>query len=261
MRNSVLLFSTLLTFGVLTSPIAADPLFNGYPDTLVSATPASFTSDAQKLLGAPDNDIVVFSDSTEATYGAFGTTISYDRNSLASLIDVSLGTLADADFIAFDANGVDAGAGQFETSVWTFDDGTTTLVHNHDFFDGSNGPVLANNELVDVGSSYNSLFGTSFANGQDFGVILFDLSDSGIDTANPNFEVTLRGGGTPGTGAPDVTLLAITNAVPEPSSLALLATGVVGLLAYRRRQRKLTLLPHAKFVNRRRADATDKSCD
>ena len=222
------IFVTLLLTGMSTGLYAA---VITQPGILISTNPASFSIDAANLLANPNNNPVQFLSGTQATFGSFQSIVTYDSNDLALLLGVSLATLVNTDFIAFDSNGINSGGGGFEDSVWSFTDGLNTLNHNHDFLDGQNGPVLANNEQLNIGVQYNSLFGTSFAGGLDFGVILFDLSSFGIDVTSPDFQVTLQGGGLScGNECPDVTFMGTASTVPIASAALLLFTGLLGFV-------------------------------
>jgi hypothetical protein len=222
---------------ISTSPDAATITNIAQPTILVSTNPASFFIDAANLLVNPNNNPVEFSSSTHAAFGGLEVFRAYDSNNLASLLGVPQTILSNTDFIAFDNNGQNSGGGGFEDSVWSFTDGVNSLTHNHDFLDGLNGPVLANNEQLNVGDQYNSVFGTSFSNGEDFGVLLFDLSSSGIDVKSSNFEVTLQGGGlTCGNECPDVTFMGTVSTVPIPSALVLFFSGLLGLSSLIRRR-------------------------
>ncbi len=208
------------------------------PTTLISTNPELFASDAANLVVNPNNNAVQFSRNTQATFGSFEPISTSDVNNLALLLGVSPAVLFNTDFIAFDDNGVNVGAGGFEDSFWSFTDGVNMLTHNHDFLDGPNGPVLANNERIDVGDQYNSIFGTSFASGEDLGVILFDLSAFGLDVNSSNFRVALEGGGLScGNECPDVTFMGTVSTVPIPPALWLFFGGLLGLLGIARRGR------------------------
>ena len=207
----------------------------GQPGILISTNPASFSIVAENILANPNNTPVEFSSDTQAIFGGFKSIANSDSNDLALLLGVSLATLSNTDFIAFDGNGIDSGGGGFEDSVWSFTDGVNTLNHSHDFLDGQNGPVLANSAQIDIGVQYNSLFGTSFASGFDFGVILFDLSSFGIDVTSTSFQVALQGGGLScGNECPDVTFMGTVSAVPVPPALLLFFTGLLVLFGFKR---------------------------
>ena len=229
MRNS-LGFSALFILLLFSETTNATTI--KYSNTLVSVSPSSFTAEASLLLGAPSTNYAVFTSATAATYGNYHSSITYNTSEFLSFLGVSQGIIDKTDFIAFDANN---GGSGFEDSIWTFDDGSNSLTHIHNYLDLPNGPVVANIGLFDVGDIYNSLFGTSFSSTTDIGVILFDLSDFGIDTSASNFQVTLQGGGTScGTECPDVMQMGVVSravSVPAPPTLLLLSVGVVAVFA------------------------------
>jgi hypothetical protein len=203
------------------------------PVSVVSTTPDSFSVDAANLLVTPNNTPVQYSSSTQATYGGFHATAAYDSTALSSLMGVSAETLSRANFVAFDANN---GGGGFEDSIWSFSDGVNSINHVHDYADGPNGPVIANSSRFDVGAEYNDIFGTTYANSMDFGVILFDLAASGVDVNSPDFRVSLQGGGlTCGYECPDVTFMG--SVVPIPAAFWLFASAIggFGFLTHRKR--------------------------
>ncbi len=202
------------------------------PSTVVSTIPESFSVDAANLLVSPNNNAVQFSSSTQATFGDFKTTATYDTEKLALLMGISSETLSNADFFAFDANNGSVG---FEDSVWFFSDGVNSLNHVHDFSDGENGPMLINGGRINIGTEYNAIFGTSFANGTDFGVILFDLSSFGIDVNNTDFQFSLQGGGIScGTECPDVTFVGAV--VPIPPASMLFFSALLGAFGLKQRK-------------------------
>ncbi|MGK7928730.1 MAG: PEP-CTERM sorting domain-containing protein [Spirulina sp.] len=204
----------------------ANAISINYANTLVGASPSSFVPSAELLLNQPSTVSPEFSGSQQATYADFDSLLTYDTNTLASLIGISSTLLESADVIAFDAN---RGGREFESSIWKFEDSDTTLIHTHNILDAPNGPMVVNNEIL--GSAlYNSIFGTNFDSDTDFGVILFDFAGTGIDTSDADFRITLQGGGTfCGPECPDVAQIGVLN-VPEPSSLVGIV--LVGLLLF-----------------------------
>jgi hypothetical protein len=136
----------------------------------------------------------------------------YSKVGLTSLLGVPEDVLGRADFIAVDHNGTYSGGGGFESSCWTFSDGTHKETITHQFSAKPEGAVLANLTRENAGNLYNRLFGTSLAPGTDLGILLFDLACIGIDAAAPLFTVTLAGGGRDcQTECPEVFFLGVLN--------------------------------------------------
>ncbi len=213
-----------------------------YASSLVNVNPA-FAAPASSLLGLPDNDFIELHSDVNATYGGFSSGLSVSTSALRTFLGISQAELEDVDFFAFDLNG---GGPGFEDSEWIFEDSAVTLpVHMHSLANTPNG-IMVGNHGNRSRLLYNSLFGTTLntAPPADVAVILFNLSDSGIDVSLPSFQVTMTGVGASTdpvacqTQCPDLTQFGIVTdtVIPEPSTLFLATLGLMGI-GCRRRQR------------------------
>ncbi len=87
------------------------------------------------------------------------------------------------------------------------------LSYTHAITSPPGGIVLANNARLNVATAYSALIGAPPAGNTDFGVILFNLSSTGIDVSRPGFRVTLTGSGPNcGNQCPEPTVFAVVNA-------------------------------------------------
>ena len=92
------------------------------------------------------------------------------------------------DFIALDTNN---GGGGFESSVWNFSDGSMSRVIRHFYGIPINNPNVLDLDRRNVAPSAIRLFG--YSPNQDFGILLFDLTQMGLNPDSPNFTVTIEG--------------------------------------------------------------------
>ena len=155
------------------------------------------------LLHAPDDRISAVS--SGPTLGDFSPTFRYSR--LSSLLRVSDRDWARADVIAFEGNGGHGAGveGGWESSIWTFTDGTNTYVAKFSELVGrsSDPSVVANGSIVGAdgtvssgGDAYRAFFGICSPNPENKVVsfILFDLDAvrPRVDYNSPRFQVRIQ---------------------------------------------------------------------
>jgi hypothetical protein len=183
-----------------------------FPDWSRTMKPLDGEPRANILERPPGERAVTVTGGNLLKFEAFRKLVRYSTAELASLLGVPEEVLQTADFVAVDHNGIDSGGGGFESSRWTFSDGTHTKTIAHHFTAMPGGAVLANAAREDAGNLYNRLFGTSLAPGTDLGILLLDLASIGIDAAAPLLTVTLAGGGEDcGSECPEVLFLGVLN--------------------------------------------------
>ncbi len=212
--KSTLTNYTLFLLVLMSSQLNAADI--SIPSTVLESEP-SFTQ-AEKLLLTPNNSVVEFLNNRSAIYGGFTSSLNPTDAELASLLGVSQSTLSKTDFIVFDAHGTSSSSASagFESSVWSFSDGTNVLNYVHNFGNTPTDPVIADNAIPNAGLKYNSIFGTSYSSQMNFGVLLFDLSGSGIDVNSPAFTINTEGG-VEDPSTPDITFLGVIKASAEDS--------------------------------------------
>jgi hypothetical protein len=183
-----------------------------FPDWSRTMKPLDGKPRASILQRPPGQRAVTVTGENLLKFDLFRKLVRYSTAELASLLGVPEEVLKRADFVAVDDNGIDSGGGGFESSRWSFSDGTHKKTIAHQFTAIPGGAVLANVAREDAGSLYNRLFGTSLAPGTDLGILLFDLASIGIDAATPLLTVTVAGGGEDcGSECPEVLFLGVVN--------------------------------------------------
>ena len=201
--------------GVASGDLTNPTFFIGPPDQGVTNT----------LEGPPPGSIL-------AEYS--GSTTAYDNGGLAAILGINTHTLLSGNFIAFDRN-AGGGAFGFESSHWTFSDGTTTFEYSWVELSPPNGAVIAAGTID--GPNYSSYFGLPPLNFDvDWGYLLFNVP---VDVRAAGFQVQMDAvpfdRGPDGiSGTPNVDAMGALLPVPEPSALGLLALGI-GLAILRRR--------------------------
>jgi hypothetical protein len=187
--------------------------------------------------GAPDGNVFTQGDSSATTFSAFGApTLNYAG--LAAALGVDLATLADADVIAWEANGGSpAAGGGWESSVWTFEDsigGSATAA-----FSQALTPVFIGNGTLS-NAQYGALFGMVPAEAGVYSFLLMDADAvAGVD-ASLLTTVRLLGVGAPGQGlegTPDPDAVGLLQPVPAPETWTLTAAGLLLLAGVLRTRR------------------------
>ena len=194
------------------------------------------------LLGKPDGDLAHFSGSPLkfGTISGFGNgdNISYNTNTLASLLNISDVVLEQADLISIEYNGT--GGGLYESSHWLFNDGSNSLEVSYTFGDASPAAIVGLGTIDN--NAYANYFGFINTRGEigSFAYILIDID--GISSVNPfsaDFSVTLTAGSTVDPATPEPDVIGRINPVPIPGAIWLLGSGLIGLIGVARRKARV----------------------
>ena len=196
----------------------------------------------ENILGRPDGNVAHFS-LEPLKYGTIsgfgdGENVSYDSDSLLSLLNISEEFLAQGDFISIEYNGT--GGGDFEGSNWLFDDETNTLEVAYSYNDPSPSSILSLGTISN--DSYSNYFGFLNSRGTigNFAYILFDID--GTSSVNPfssDFSVTLTAGSISDPNTPEPDVMGVIAPVPIPGAIWLLGSAFAGLVGFRIKQKKL----------------------
>jgi cysteine-rich repeat protein len=176
----------------------------GWPGATAAGTPGGLevswaTMGEPAALGEPADDTVTAAVGAPLAFSGFSDTVSYAGLEAALLAaGVPPAVLADADFVAFDPNGTTGG---FEGSIWTFEDGQGGTLDTQHGFGGIGAGIVFNGDMAPA--DYATLFSPLPPSAPFVGLILFDLSGSGVNPYAPTLSLTLEGLDQLGAGEPD----------------------------------------------------------
>ena len=193
------------------------------------------------ILNAPDGTIIALG-AGGTSLGSFAGTTAHNDAALGGLLGISASAFQPNQVIGFEYNGGgEPAGGAWESSVWTFFDGTNTRVATFDELTGALDPggTSADVTLVAKGSfnapGYNAFFGiTPSLIDPRISFLLFQLQTS-IDSSNPAFSIHVAGMNLVGhQGSPDPDAIGVIRSIPAPASVS--AIMIAGLAAGRRRR-------------------------
>jgi len=235
--SRLILFAGCLLGASLSPQASAAALDIDWASTFSNVVTNGGPFDPSLVLGAPDglatgvHEGGSVNDGLEetATFSGFGggATTGSDSASLASFLGVAEATVAIADFLVFEFQGI--GPFPFEPSRWLFSDGTNSFFVNH------LGSFATTTGVLKVGNvssaSYISFFGplTNTNIGVQPAYLLFDVDgNSAVDMASAGFSARITAGlGPQESPDPDAMgRIAPAAVVPAPAPGPLLAGGI-----------------------------------